>query len=61
MEQDLVEFLNDHLETARMYGVNDELLEIKFKEAVINPSRNQLILTTDSGSEFVFTLKSVFK
>lgn len=61
MEQDLIEFLNDELEGAWICGSNNTSPPSKFKEAAINPSRNQLILKTESGSTFVFTLKSVFK
>ena len=61
MEQDLIEFLNDELEGAWVGGINNMPPPSKFKDAVINPSRNQLILTTESDTEYVFTLKSVFK
>lgn len=61
MEQDLIEFLNDELEGAWVCGSQNTAPPSKFKEAVINPSRNQVILTTETGTEYVFTLKSVFK
>ena len=72
MEQDLIEFLNEMLDAEWRVARDCGPKRPRFVKAEMNPSRNQIILTTEledscdywpkaGRSEFVFTLRSVFK
>lgn len=72
MEQDLIDFLNKMLNAEWRVARDCGPKGPRFVKAEMNTSRNQIILTTEledssdywkkvGRSEFVFTLKSVFK